>query len=264
VIVTETDQPVGSDDVGLDATVDRLVASPVFILTSIRSGSTLLRCLLNTHSRIRAPHELHIADLEVDATSCYVQLAMEVAGTSTRDLEHLLWDRIMHRELVRSGKDIFVDKTPGNLLVWPRLVECWPEARFIFLLRHPLRVVQSAIAGRPDRDPVESTELVMTYLAALTAARADLDGLSVRYEDLTGNPEQITREVCRFLGVGWEPEMLDYGRTDHGPFVYGIGDFTERIKAGRVLSGHITPSDDEIPDFLRPSCVSLGYLPTDA
>lgn len=58
----------------------RLVPSPVFILSSIRSGSTLLRCILDTHSRIRAPHELHLADLEVQLTSPYVQLAMQTAG----------------------------------------------------------------------------------------------------------------------------------------------------------------------------------------
>jgi len=39
---------------------DRLVAAPVFILCTLRSGSTLLRVLLNSHSQIHAPHELHL------------------------------------------------------------------------------------------------------------------------------------------------------------------------------------------------------------
>src|SRR5215207_5047779 len=38
---------------------DRLLVAPAFVLSSVRSGSTLLRVLLATHSQIHAPHELH-------------------------------------------------------------------------------------------------------------------------------------------------------------------------------------------------------------
>ncbi|MBM0274501.1 sulfotransferase [Micromonospora tarensis] len=97
---------------------DRLVTSPVFVLSSIRSGSTLLRCILNTHSQLHAPHELQLVDLAVGIESRFARLAMEVAVLGTRELEHLLWDRVLHRELLRSGKPIVIDKTPTNLLRW--------------------------------------------------------------------------------------------------------------------------------------------------
>jgi sulfotransferase family protein len=42
--------------------------------------------------------------------------------------------------------------------------------------------------------------------------------LAVRYEDLTTDPEQVTGQVCRYLGVDWTPAMLDYGATQQGPF----------------------------------------------
>src|SRR3954470_10054533 len=48
-----------------DRGTSRLVRSPVFVLSSVRSGSTLLRVLLNSHSQIRAPHELHLRTLQV-------------------------------------------------------------------------------------------------------------------------------------------------------------------------------------------------------
>ena len=44
---------------------DRLVAAPVFILCTLRSGSTLLRVLLNSHSQIHGPHELHLRYVSV-------------------------------------------------------------------------------------------------------------------------------------------------------------------------------------------------------
>jgi Sulfotransferase family len=240
--------------------VERLVRSPVFVLCSIRSGSTLLRCLMNSHPLIHAPHELHLVDLAVRLDSRFARLAMQVAGLDERDLEHLLWDRVLHRELVRSGKQLIVDKTPTNVLRWRRVAECWPQARYIVLLRHPLRVLESAVQARPHATLAESTDLVRLFLGRLEEARQSLPGITVRYEDLTRQPQRVTNDLCGYLGVRWDPVMLNYGRHDHGPFVPGIGDFTERIRAGRVLQARPDPTEDEIPEDLRPLCRSLGYL----
>jgi hypothetical protein len=241
---------------------DRLVPSPVFILCSIRSGSTLLRCILDTHSRIRAPHELHLADLEVRLGSPYVELAMQTSGLPIAEIEHLLWDRLLYRELVLSRKDVVVDKTPGNLLLWRRLAECWPKARYIFLIRHPVHILESAIAGRSEENPVQTTNLVATYLRELEAARRELGGLTVRYEDLTRNAGEVVRQVCEHLGVAWEPEMLMYGSGDRGPFVQGIGDFTEKIRSGVVVPGRDLPADSAVPASLIAACQAFGYLET--
>jgi hypothetical protein len=54
--------------------------------------------------------------------------------------------------------------------------------------------------------------------------------------------------------------MIEYGRRDHGPFLSGIGDFTDRIRAGRVLPGRPLPPVAEISKGLRPLCRALGYL----
>ncbi|MEV8034853.1 sulfotransferase [Streptomyces sp. NPDC086182] len=239
---------------------NRLVPSPVFILSSIRSGSTLLRCILDTHSRIRAPHELHLADLEVQLASPYVELAMQTSGLAKEEIEHLLWDRMLHRELELSGKDIVADKTPGNLLLWRRLAECWPQARYIHLTRHPLHILESALAGRPDQDPTQTENLVTTYLRELEAARRELGGLTVSYEDLTSNSDEVARKVCAHLEVAWEPEMLAYGSADHGPFVQGIGDFTENIKSGVVMPGRAMPAAADVPERLIPACRAFGYI----
>ena len=44
---------------------DRLVTAPTFILSSVRSGSTLLRLLLDSHPDICAPHEMHLRGIGV-------------------------------------------------------------------------------------------------------------------------------------------------------------------------------------------------------
>lgn len=45
---------------------DRLSSEPVFILSPVRSGSTLLRSMLDAHSLIHAPHESHVRRLAVE------------------------------------------------------------------------------------------------------------------------------------------------------------------------------------------------------
>src|SRR5205085_1008583 len=86
------------------------------------------------------------------------------AGLEVEEVEHLLWDRLLHRELVRSGKQVIVDKVPSNVLMWQRLARAWPAARFIFLLRHPASVLASALEAGPDRDRAELTAPVVSPL----------------------------------------------------------------------------------------------------
>ncbi|MEV6161440.1 sulfotransferase [Streptomyces sp. NPDC052052] len=238
---------------------DRLVPDPVFVISSVRSGSTLLRVLLNSHPVIRAPHEMHLRTLEVRRSKKYTDKAMSELGLDGNELEYLLWDRILHRELTHSGKDVIVDKTPGNAFVWRRLHEAWPQARYIFLLRHPASMVASLMNGRPDRDPDQTVAEVKKYVDAVEEARSSLPGLTVRYEELTEDPETVTRRICEFLGVPWESTMLDYGKQDHGPFKAFIGDWSETIKSGKIQKARPLPAADAVPEALRAISRTWGY-----
>ena len=237
----------------------RLVDSPVFVISSQRSGSTLLRVLLNSHSRIRSPHELHLDSLQVGLSADYVDMVMDELGLARQTLEHLLWDRVLDHELRRSGKDVIVDKTPSNALIWRRISTAWPNARYLFLLRHPASVMESMLARHRDFTRERAIEDVVTQVAAVDEARRCLDGLTLTYEDLTVDPERETRRVCAYLGVGWEPQMLDYGKQEHGPFKPYFGDWSEKISSGRIQQARPLPSVAEIPEELRATARAWGY-----
>jgi hypothetical protein len=243
---------------------DRLVTAPAFILCTLRSGSTLLRVLLDSHSQLHAPQELHFRYVGVDLTAKWGERAMAELGLDSRTLEYLLWDRILHRELVTSGKQHVVCKTPNDVFIADRLAECWPDARFIFLLRHPAAILQSRQALGSKIDPDQNVELIQSYCEALESARRAFPGLTVRYEDLTAAPAEVTREICDFLGVSWEPEMLDYGRFDHGRYRAGLGDWKEKIKSGEVQSAAPLPSSEEIAPSLLEIATAWGYTSGDA
>jgi LPS sulfotransferase NodH len=204
--------------------IDRMLQQPVFIMSTVRSGSTLLRSLLNAHSEIHAPHELHIRRLRVTIRTSIATKAMGLLRLNEADLEHLLWDRVLQRELQLSGKRILVDKTPSNIWAFERIRTVWPDARFIFLLRHPASIAESWAEANTHRwNRAEALNDSVRYMKALQRARENATGLTVRYEDLTADPEAVTRQICDFLGVPWEARMLDYGHATT-TFPKGVGD----------------------------------------
>ncbi|MZD09770.1 sulfotransferase [Streptomyces sp. SID5785] len=245
-----------------DLATDRLLRRPVFIMSPVRSGSTLLRLVLNAHSRLHAPHELHIRRLEVAHGSRLSERAMEALDLGRGDLEHLLWDRVMHRELVRSGKDVLVEKTPSNAFVYQRIRDCWPDARFVFLLRHPLSIARSWHEADPDKRTFdEAAADALRYMKAVDRARKGITGgHTVRYEQLTEAPDETLHGLCAFLGVDFEPAMLEYGERDDTQLRKGLGDWRDKIRTGRVQGGRPLPQDDDVPEILRPIGKAWGYL----
>ncbi|MCD0450528.1 sulfotransferase [Actinocorallia sp. API 0066] len=243
-----------------DRSATRLVDSPVFLLSSVRSGSTLLRVLLNSHSRIRAPHELHLRTLKVEPNREFAEDVMGALGLTRTELEHLLWDRILHHELAKAGKDVIVDKTPANALIWQRISSAWPNARYLFLLRHPASVVESVMNRRKSADKDAVVKEVLAYVSGVQAAREMLQGVTVRYEDLTADPARETQRICAYLGVPWEESMLDYGAQDHGPIKPVFGDWSKNIKSGKVQAARPLPGEGDVPAELRDVARAWGYL----
>ena len=242
---------------------DRLLEQPGFVMCTLRSGSTLLRVLLNSHSRIHCPHEIHLRYLGVDLETKWVERSMKEMGLDEERLEYLLWDRVLHRELSGSGKPRLVTKTPNDVFVADRIKTCWPDAKLIFLLRHPAAIVRSRQDYQgEDADQEKNVDLIRRYCEALEAARQSYDGVTIRYEDLTADPEATLRPVCEHLGVPFEAGMLSYGEQDHGRFRSGLGDWNEKIKSGRIQAP--APPPEDIPEPLRPIAATWGYLPQTA
>lgn len=238
----------------------RLLEKPVFILSSIRSGSTLLRVMLNTHSQILAPHELHLSGVKVNLSNKYVKAAMQELGLNAEGMQFLLWDRLLQRELMRNNKRVLVNKTPSDALMWRKLVRCWSDVRFIYLLRHPAAVTDSWQRARKDWTRDQVGEDVKRYMVAVEEARSRRGGLTVKYEDVTLHPEREMRRICEFVGLPYEPAMVDYSSGEHGSFKAGLGDWSKNIKSGKIQPVERMPEPDEIPATLLEVSKQWGYL----
>ena len=243
---------------------ERLLTEPAFVLSSVRSGSTLLRVLLDSHSEIHSPPEMHLRNISVQVKGRHRERSLNEVGLEPRMLEYLLWDRLLHRELEASGKRLLVNKTPTDAFIADRIVECWPDARFIYLLRHPLAIARSRQDTRAKDTEERNLRTVLRFCEAVEAARGRYPGLTVRYEELAGDPVSITKQVCAFLGVRWEAAMLEYGEFDHGRYRPGLGDWKDKIRTGRVQPPAPLPPAEEIPAELRAVAAAWGYIPAPA
>jgi hypothetical protein len=239
----------------------RLVPEPVFLLSYLRSGSTMMRMVLNSHSQICAPLEMHLRALRLDTSSAkLLELAMQELRLSNRDLENMLWDRLLYDQLLKSGKSIVVDKTPHNTLSWRRIHRYWPGAKLILLHRHPVRMMESMQKAHPKTPPEHWGDQILRFAKAMDEAKKVHGGLILRYEELTRDPTAQTRRICEFLNVPWEAGMVDYGNQQHGGFVRGLGDWSDKIKAGEIQPAPPDPAPSEVPDYLREAAKILGYL----
>jgi hypothetical protein len=230
----------------------------------VRSGSTLLRVLLDSHSQIHSPQELHLRDMTVKVKTDYAAKALGEIGLDDEQLRFLLWDRLLARELAAARKSILVNKTPNDVFIADLIARCWPDARFIYLLRHPGAIERSRQATRPQDSPERNARMVRRYGTAIEEARAALPGMTIRYEELTADPRGSTERLCEFLGVPWEAAMLDYGRFDHGRMKPGLGDWKTKIKSGEVQPAEPPPALDQIHPSLHELCVAWGYAPAPA
>ena len=243
---------------------DRLLRRPAFVMCTVRSGSTLLRVLLDSHSRIHSPQELHLRDMAVRVKTDYAAKAYSEIGLDEEQLRFLLWDRLLHRELTAAGKSVLVNKTPNDVFIADLIARAWPDARFIYLLRHPGAIARSRQDTRPQDSAERNAQMVLRYGNALEEARRARPGITVRYEELTADPKTTTQRICSYLDVPWEASMLEYGRFDHGRMKPGLGDWKAKIKSGAIQAADPLPALADVHPSLHDLCAAWGYAPAPA
>lgn len=213
---------------------------PIFLLGCPRSGTTLLRVMLNAHTRIAMPPENRFVMptyyrrhrfVKRDRATAVRKLANSIAGSRTgfkrlgipkqefvNDLVELgannVADAFRHAfsdYARRQGKPRWGDKRPVYYSFINELNAMFPDAQFIHLVRDGRSCVASL-----KRPPFSfaSSRAIVTWLNAMHACRRSASRLGtgqivdLRYEDLVTSTEESLRELCLFLGETFEVAML--------------------------------------------------------
>ncbi|HUU00629.1 MAG TPA: sulfotransferase [Myxococcota bacterium] len=216
----------------------------VFVIGPPRSGSTMLQRMLGSHPDIYTRPEPHIvtplahlgyfANVErapydhINAAEAIREYVEELPGGEEDYLNacRAYTNELYGKMLAKSGRRIFVDKTPAYALVLPFLARLYPRAKYIVLTRHPLAVLSSYANSFFEGDyqaAQEFNDILGRYVPAMAAfiRRKKTPCFHVRYEDLVSEPRTRLAGIFAYLDLPDEPGAVNYGAQRHTQGSYG-------------------------------------------
>jgi len=203
----------------------------IFIFSLPRSGSTLLQKMLASHSKISTTNEPWLllpmlyplkshnttGNLEYNyaisqqAITNFIDQLPNKKNDYYREVNkfvHLLYEK------TSSTHDVyFLDKTPRYYLIIAEIAQAFPESKFIFLFRNPLDVFASICntwhRGILYLDNYNKMDLNIGPVKLFEGYELLKDkAITAHYEDLAKNPKEEIKNICRYLGVEFEEEMV--------------------------------------------------------
>jgi hypothetical protein len=218
-------------------------APPVIVLGVWRSGTTLLKEILDHHTQLAIPVESYFlpalwvrycAKPDIERLLKDIDCVAQVRewGVRARELRALLPDRPTFPDVVQAlyqryahgrGKLRFGDRTPHYMRHLELLEHAFSHPQYVHIVRDGRDAALSfaAMRARPRPRwiwPRGIADYACRWRHEVEAARGlgavvgPQRYLELRYEDLIARPEVVVRDICAFLDLTFEAAMLDYYR----------------------------------------------------
>jgi hypothetical protein len=207
----------------------------IFIVGVARSGTTLLRLMLDAHSELAIPPETHFIPQVIKATKNAEDppaAALEVITTHRRwpdfglDAGDLRERLARHHKLTagdalrefyglyatKHGKARWGDKSTNYVRKLRPISRVLPEARFVHLIRDGRDVALSLTAVHFGPNTIG--DAAEKWSGEIAKARRQGNRVAsyteVRYEELIADPEPVLRRICEVTDLPWDEAMLQY------------------------------------------------------
>lgn len=213
-----------------------------FIVCYPRSGSTMLRLMLDCHPEMAVPPETHFCDLfGLPSLLQPVSSALRMELLQ-RIVAHPRWNDFNLEECelmtalnevpegavsggrclaafwklyaTKRGKSRWGDKTPQHLLCSAKIASALPETHFIHLVRDG-RDVACSFRESWFGKQASIVDVARDWVERLARFEAESSAflhrtITVRYEDLVSNPSKTLQDICHFIEIDYSGDMLLY------------------------------------------------------
>lgn len=257
---------------------DPATTPPIVIYGAARSGTTYLVQILNKHP------EVHVSD-ETRIFAWAHDVLHRLTGderTSYRKRDELVaylrrtlpgYVRDFYRELAPEAR-FWGDKNPHyahphNLGCLETVVELYPEARFLHILRDGRDVVTSGLRGvwtefeSVHRMWTTHLDIGCSFGRALPSGRY----LEIRYEELIRDDLAMARRIFDFLGLDLHPAVERFCRNQQGsrtPFCTPSRDIRSDVTRSD-WADYLSPEDQvRSLELLGEHLVRYGYESRDS
>ncbi|MES2444971.1 MAG: sulfotransferase [Pseudomonadota bacterium] len=244
--------------------------SPLFIFGFPRSGTTLIDTMLSGHPDAVVYEEEPMIDNIAKRFGAFEQLP----DLSAAEIETLRAAYFAEADRIAPAADrLIVDKHPLALGSTPLMFRLFPQARFVFVERHPCDVVLSCFITSAQMDAnianfFDFTGTALLYDRVLTywercKAALPMQVHTIRYERLIADPEAELRALADFAGLEWTPQLLAHQSNASARAFIGSPSYAQvaeplytRAK-GRWLRyrGHM----EKVLPILAPWAERMGY-----
>ncbi len=235
---------------------------PIFIIGTQRSGSNLLRLMLNESPDIAAPHPPHIlkifmpllpvyGDLKehknfhtlVNDVCLFVQknpvtwdLQPETEAILAACQENTLFEvmrQVYAQTALAKHAAYFCCKSMANVEILPELWAALPDATFIYLYRDGRDVAVSftkafvgekhfySIAQQWKKDQLLALDFKKKYKPN--------NWFEIQYEAFIRSPEKILTDLCHFLSIEYEANMMQYHKSQESQRAANAGDMWKNV-----------------------------------
>jgi protein-tyrosine sulfotransferase len=276
---------------------------PFFIIGSPRSGNTLLRRILYAHPDLHIPPESYVlgktirlfrqyrtmnwpdlvyfilAQFEFHSEFETFEISLRPlaqrlihAPENSRSLAFIL-DSLYryHAEMKGIPCQRWGDKTPLNIFVLEKILSVFPDAQFIHVVRDGVDVVSSYLEANFQTADIDRG--AKRWLSSIKEARRFIQRhpalcLEIRYEELVREPLSVILEICKFLNIEYNPQMMDSHK-----FAQDMGDVPMRghhvavsqpfstLNIGKGRQQLSLVQKRRLQDLIGQELVQLGYEP---
>jgi hypothetical protein len=210
--------------------------APIFVVGSGRSGTTLLRLMMNAHPRIYLTHEASFylapeqlrerggvdpwlawyfdsflfAWLQLHPDLVRAELPTDLARATLPDV----YRGVMRAKAAQYGRARYGDKTPWHAAHLDKLFRDFPDAKVVHIVRDPRTAVPSFMRQPWGTDSYMLASWFYGKLMRKTVPFVERIH-EVRLEDLVDEPEREMRRILEFVGEEWDEAVLDH--VQHAP-----------------------------------------------